>query len=79
LSALRELARGIEIPIIASGGVSSLRDLLDLLALEAIGVTGAIVGRAIYTGEVKLTEAMRAVGDGRWQDIPPDLGMTNFA
>lgn len=79
LSALRELARGIEIPIIASGGISSLRDLLDLLALEAIGVTGAIVGRAIYTGEVKLTEAMRAVGDGRWQDIPPDLGMTNFA
>jgi phosphoribosylformimino-5-aminoimidazole carboxamide ribotide isomerase len=79
LDALRELASGIEIPVIASGGVSSLRDLLNLLALESIGVTGAIVGRAIYTGEVKLTEAIRAVGEGRWQDIPPDLGTTSFA
>jgi phosphoribosylformimino-5-aminoimidazole carboxamide ribotide isomerase len=74
LAALRELAGGISIPTIASGGVSSLRDLLSLLALEGVGVTGAIVGRAIYTGEVNLVEAIRAVGEGRWQDIPPDLG-----
>ncbi len=79
LAALRELASGIDIPVIASGGVSSLRDLLDLLSLTAVGVTGAIVGRALYTGEVNLTEAIRAVGDGRWQDVPPDLGATNFA
>jgi phosphoribosylformimino-5-aminoimidazole carboxamide ribotide isomerase len=79
LAALRELASGISIPVIASGGVSSLRDLLDLLSLSAVGVTGAIVGRALYTGEVSLTEAIRAVGDGRWQDVPPDLGATNFA
>ncbi len=79
LEALRELARDVEIPIIASGGVSSLRDLFNLLALVPIGVTGAIVGRAIYTGEVNLKEALRAVGDGRWQDIPPDLGTTSFA
>ena len=79
LAALREIASGVEIPVIASGGVSSLRDLLSLLALELIGVTGAIVGRAIYTGDVHLTEAIRAVGEGRWQDVPPDLGTTNFA
>jgi phosphoribosylformimino-5-aminoimidazole carboxamide ribotide isomerase len=79
LDALREIASGIEIPVIASGGVSSLRDLLNLLSLEAMGVTGAIVGRAIYTGEVNLREAIRAVGEGRWQDIPPDLGATSFA
>ena len=79
LDALRELASGIDIPVIASGGVSSLGDLLNLLALEAMGVTGAIVGRAIYTGEVKLLEAIRAVGEGRWQDIPPELGATSFA
>ena len=71
LEALRELAEAIEIPVIASGGVSSLTDLLSLLALEPLGVNGAIVGRAIYTGDVNLTEAIRAVGDGRWQDIPP--------
>jgi phosphoribosylformimino-5-aminoimidazole carboxamide ribotide isomerase len=79
LDALRELASGIEIPVIASGGVSSVRDLLNLLSLVSIGVTGAIVGRALYTGEVRLADAIRAVGEGRWQDIPPDLGTTSFA
>ena len=71
LEALQELARTIDIPVIASGGVSSLTDLLSLLALETLGVTGAIVGRAIYTGDVNLQEAIQAVGNGRWQDIPP--------
>jgi phosphoribosylformimino-5-aminoimidazole carboxamide ribotide isomerase len=79
LDALRELASSLTIPTIASGGVSSLRDLLNLLGLAAIGVDGAIVGRAIYTGEVNLAEAIRAVGNGRWQDVPPELGSTNFA
>ena len=50
LESLRELANSIEIPVIASGGVSSTTDLLSLLALEPIGVTGAIVGRALYHG-----------------------------
>ena len=74
MDALREFAKSIDIPVIASGGVSSLTDLLSLLSLEPIGVTGAIVGRAIYTGDVSLKEAVRAVGDGRWQDIPPEPG-----
>lgn len=77
-SALRELATVIDIPVIASGGVSSLTDLLSLLALEPLGVTGAIVGRAIYTGDVNLAEAVQAVGNGRLQDIPPD-GFSTFA
>lgn len=76
LEALRELANQIEIPVIASGGVSSLTDLLSLLALEPIGVTGAIVGKAIYTGDVSLTEAVQAVGNGRLQDVFPDNGST---
>ncbi len=76
LDALRELAQKITIPVIASGGVSSVTDLLSLLSLESSGVTGAIVGRAIYTGEVVLKEAMRAVGNGRWQDVPLDLGQS---
>ena len=79
LDSLRELARGISIPIIASGGVSSITDLLSLLALEGLGVTGAIVGRALYTGDISLKEALQAVGSGRLQDIPPDLGFSTFA
>src|SRR5919199_4883660 len=77
--ALRELARSLSIPVIASGGVSSITDLLSLLALEPVGVRGVIVGRALYTGDVSLKEALQAVGPGRLQDIPPDLGFSTFA
>jgi phosphoribosylformimino-5-aminoimidazole carboxamide ribotide isomerase len=79
LDALRDLAAIAAIPVIASGGVSSLTDLLSLLALEPQGVTGAIVGKAIYTGDVSLKEAVRAVGQGRWQDVPPDFGSSALA
>ncbi len=79
LTALRELATNATVPIIASGGISSVTDLLSLLALEPLGVTGAIVGRALYTGDVVLKEALRAVGQGRWQDIPPDFGSSALA
>lgn len=79
LDALRELAAAINIPVIASGGVSSLTDLLSLLALEPQGVTGVIIGRALYTGDISISEAVRAVGSGRIQDIPPDLGFSAFA
>ncbi len=79
LDALRELASAVTVPVIASGGVSSVTDLLSLSALEPSGVTGAIVGRALYTGDVSLKEALRAVGQGRWQDIPPDFGTSAMA
>ena len=79
LEALRELAEAINLPIIASGGVSSVTDLLSLLALEQLGVNGVIVGRALYTGDVILKEALQAVGPGRLQDISPDLGYSTFA
>lgn len=79
LEALRELASEISIPVIASGGVSSITDLLSLLALAPLGVTGVIVGRAIYTGDISLPQAISAVGQGRLQDIPPDLGFSAFA
>ena len=79
MEALRELANVVKIPVIASGGVSSLTDLLSLLALEPLGVTGAIVGRAIYTGDVDLKEAIQAVGNGRWQDVPPNTDFSTFA
>lgn len=77
--ALQELAAVISIPIIASGGVSSVTNLLSLLALEPQGVTGVIVGRALYTGDILLKEALRAIGPGRIQDIPPNLGFSTFA
>jgi phosphoribosylformimino-5-aminoimidazole carboxamide ribotide isomerase len=79
MDALRSLASTISIPVIASGGVSSITDLLSLLALEPQGVRGAIVGRALYTGDISLREAVRAVGSGRIQDIPPNMDFSTFA
>lgn len=79
LDALRELATAIDTPVIASGGVSSVSDLLSLLGLTAAGVSGVIVGKALYTGDVSLKDAIRAVGPGRWQDVPPDLGTSAIA
>lgn len=51
------LARSIHIPVIASGGLSSMDDVRALCAAEGEGVSGAIVGRALYDGLLDLAEA----------------------
>ena len=55
------LAAAIEIPVIVSGGVARLQDILDSAAERASGICGVIAGRAIYTGDVDLAEALAAV------------------
>ncbi|UFP93120.1 1-(5-phosphoribosyl)-5-[(5-phosphoribosylamino)methylideneamino]imidazole-4-carboxamide isomerase [Gloeobacter morelensis] len=69
---LQRLTDAVKVPIIASGGVGTLADVLYLLALEPRGLQGVIIGRALYTGDVDLAEALRAAGPSRWQDVPPD-------
>ena len=68
LSALRNIAKASSVPIIASGGIGTIEDLLSLLPLEPLGVKGVIVGRALYDGKIDLAEASRAIGEDRWQD-----------
>ncbi len=58
LEATKALAEAVSIPIIASGGVSSLSDIENLMAIESCGVTGVITGKAIYTGAIRLSEAI---------------------
>jgi phosphoribosylformimino-5-aminoimidazole carboxamide ribotide isomerase len=58
IEATRVLAESISIPVIASGGVSSLQDIENLMAVESSGVTGVITGKAIYTGAFRLAEAV---------------------
>jgi phosphoribosylformimino-5-aminoimidazole carboxamide ribotide isomerase len=48
------LARSMPIPVIASGGLSSLDDIRRLLEVEQHGIMGAITGRALYTGDLDL-------------------------
>ncbi len=59
--ATRQLARSVNIPVIASGGVSTLDDVRDLLEAGKDGVSGAIIGRALYEGRLDLAEAQAVV------------------
>lgn len=53
------LARAIHIPVIASGGVSKLEDIRRLCAVAKEGIMGAVIGRALYEGDLDLAEAQR--------------------
>jgi phosphoribosylformimino-5-aminoimidazole carboxamide ribotide isomerase len=61
---LEGIAKASEIPVIASGGVARVDDLLRIAAMSDLGVEGAIVGMALYQGKFSLAEAQEAV-DGR--------------
>jgi phosphoribosylanthranilate isomerase len=62
---LREFCAKTTKPVIASGGVSSLADLIALRELVEIGVEGAIVGKALYAGAFTLEEAIEVSGPQR--------------
>lgn len=59
IEATREMVESLDIPVIASGGVSSLGDIKNLLTIK--GVWGAITGKALYSGALDLKEAIRLV------------------
>ena len=59
IEATVDLARAVSIPIIASGGITSLDDVRALCAVADEGITGAITGRAIYEGTLDLSEGQK--------------------
>ena len=58
LELLKEVCAATNKPVVASGGISSLADIQALTALNAIGVEGAIVGKALYAGAFTLEQAL---------------------
>ena len=52
-----ELAAAIHIPVIASGGVTTIDDIKNICSTDEEGIIGAIVGRALYEGTIDLAEA----------------------
>ena len=56
---IQALAEAIEIPVIASGGVSTIDDIHKLLPLESVGVVGVIVGKALYSGTLDFKAALK--------------------
>lgn len=63
LEGIRQVAKATIVPVIASGGVSSIEDIKKLVMLQDYGVVGVITGRAIYTGSLDLEEAIRVSRD----------------
>jgi len=57
LKAMEEMVKAVGIDVIASGGISCIQDIKDL---KNTGVSGAIVGKALYTGDLTLQEAIEA-------------------
>lgn len=59
IEATKKLAESVRIPVIASGGVTNMQDLIALQAVEESGINGVIAGRAIYEGTLDFTEGQQ--------------------
>jgi phosphoribosyl isomerase A len=60
LDLLRDVCARTDAPVVASGGVSQLTDIIALTEMVPLGVEGAIIGTALYVGNFTLEEALRA-------------------
>ena len=62
LGAVKEMVESVKIPVIASGGVSGIEDIKNLMRIK--NLWGVITGKAIYAGTLDLKEAIRLTGNG---------------
>ncbi len=58
---IKKALDGVSEPVIISGGVSNIDDIRNIKHLRNKNITGVIIGRALYTGAIKLIDAMKAV------------------
>ncbi|NLB51373.1 MAG: 1-(5-phosphoribosyl)-5-[(5-phosphoribosylamino)methylideneamino]imidazole-4-carboxamide isomerase [Syntrophomonadaceae bacterium] len=63
INAIQEMADKTRLQIIASGGVSSIQNIIELKELQDVGVEGAIIGKALYDRKVKLADVLAAAGN----------------
>jgi phosphoribosylformimino-5-aminoimidazole carboxamide ribotide isomerase len=54
-----KLAQSVTVPVIASGGVGSLKDVQDVRAAQKQGVSGMIIGKALYDGRIDPLDALK--------------------
>ncbi len=54
----QKLAEAIDIPVVAAGGVATIKDIQNLLPLETVGVIGVITGKALYSGTLDFKESL---------------------
>ena len=61
ISNIEEIVKNVNIPLICSGGITSLGDIEKLKRLEDLGLEGIIIGKALYKGRIILEEALKVV------------------
>jgi len=66
---IRNILNITDIPVIASGGIGSISDLLSLIKFESFGLYGVIVGKALYENKFKINEANKVLSSERLTDI----------
>jgi len=71
IEATRVFAHSTSIPVIASGGISRIEEIKNLMELESDGLIGVILGRAVYTGEIDFEEAIRVAKRDFSENISP--------
>jgi phosphoribosylformimino-5-aminoimidazole carboxamide ribotide isomerase len=59
IEAMKQMAEALTVPVIASGGVTSLDDVKALADIESIGIEAAILGKALYTGHIDFSQALK--------------------
>ena len=68
---LTDVCRRTAAPVVASGGIAHLDDLVALRRLAPLGLEGAIVGKALYNGNFTLQEALAVAGDEELREPSP--------
>ena len=66
---IRDILNITDIPVIASGGIGSISDLLSLIKFESFGLYGVIVGKALYENKFTINEANKVLSSERLTDI----------
>ena len=65
LSEIKAMAKSVELNVIASGGISSLKDLSDLAALDLKNLLGVVIGKALYEKKLSLKEAVKLLTESK--------------
>jgi len=65
MESIRRFARATTLPVIAAGGISSIKDIEELLDLQEDGLRGVIIGRALYDGVIDLEYILHVVNKGK--------------
>ena len=63
IESILKLSESINIPIIASGGITTIDDIKKISGYSNLGISGMIIGRALYENKINVTEAQKILNN----------------